>query len=70
MTGAGKSGAAVIQALRYLGRNRVYLSDQNIDPAIAHKLKRALSNTDKATLKRAALNGPDWVRPVVTAVIR
>ncbi len=61
MVGAGSSVGTIIQALRYLGSD-------NIDEDTIAKLKRALSPSDKRTLKKDIDSLPDWLRPVVAKI--
>jgi predicted transcriptional regulator of viral defense system len=61
MAGAGKTSGAVIQALRHLGRDA-------IDDGVVARLKKTLSDDDKAALRVDAA-APDWVRSVVANVV-
>lgn len=57
----GAMSAAVMEALRYLGKDRVG------DPEI-QRLRSLLSSRDRADLVRNIMFAPAWMRPVLEAV--
>ncbi len=63
MIHGSRPGKAVIQALRYLGRDRVSKS-------VITKLRNTLSVKDKADLVKALEYAPDWLRPAVNEIAR
>jgi hypothetical protein len=61
MATAGKMSGTVIQALRYIGRERV-------TPAHLQTLIRRLSTADKKQLLKARLSAPGWMRPMLADI--
>jgi hypothetical protein len=59
MATAGKPSGTVIQALRHVGRD-------NVNDEIIDKIKTALSDGDRAALKKDVDSAPDWMRPILT----
>lgn len=59
MATAGKPSGTVIQALRHVGRD-------NVNDEIIDKIKTALSDDDRAALKKDVDSAPDWMRPILT----
>lgn len=57
MATAGRISGTVIQALRYIGKDR-------LTPAHLAKLRRKLSAADKRQLFKDRLNAPGWMRPL------
>lgn len=63
LVGAGTTAGLVIQALRYLGRERV-------DDRVVQHLRRTLSVEDKRLLAREAHKAPTWMRPYLEDIGR
>src|SRR5262249_54046086 len=61
-TAVAKSSGIVIQALRHLGRKRV-------DVNVINKIRDVLSDDDKVLLKKDIDYAPDWIRPIVDAIV-
>ena len=61
MTGAGRPGGLVTQALRHLG-------PKNVDDSVVARLRTRLSDTDRAALATDAADAPAWIRKVVQRV--
>lgn len=61
MATAGRISGTVIQALRHLGKG-------NVTPAVVTRLRTAISEPDKKTVRRDLLLAPGWMRPVLTAI--
>ena len=59
MAWANRTSAAVVQALRWLGR------DMGTDPSVLEILRRSVSDDIKTELVRHQLQLPAWMRPVV-----
>lgn len=57
MATAGRISGTVIQALRYIGKDR-------LTPAHLAKLRRKLSAVDKQQLFKDRLKAPGWMRPL------
>lgn len=62
MAGAGKKAGAILQAIRYLGRD-------HLDDDIINKIKRRLSNDDKQALKQIAKYAPGWTKPTIDRMV-
>lgn len=58
---AGMISGMVVQALRYIGKERLTLAHRRI-------LSRRLNDADKKQLLKARLNAPGWMRPVLAEV--
>jgi len=63
LVGAGKVSGTVFQALRYLGKD-------GVDDVVIRRLRRALSQADKHTLRRDVAYVADWMHPVVDRIVR
>jgi hypothetical protein len=61
MATAGKISGTVIQALRYIGKDR-------LTPAHRQTLMRRLSAADKRQLLKDRLNTPGWMRPLLAEI--
>jgi hypothetical protein len=61
LAGAGTAAGAVVQALRYLGPSGV--TDEAVD-----RVRRALSPSDRAALRRHAAEAPAWLRPALLQI--
>lgn len=61
LVGAGTPSGLALQALRYLGRDRV-------DETVISRLGRQLSRRDKDALRRDATYAADWLRPIATRI--
>jgi hypothetical protein len=61
MQTAGRISGTVIQALRHLGKTQV-------TPEVISRLREALSDQDKQTLRQDLLLAPGWMRPLLAAV--
>lgn len=62
MSMAGRISGTVVQALRYIGRN-------NVNTDVISKLKKVLSDDDKAVLKKDINMAPEWMQPIIVDVI-
>jgi len=63
MATAGRTSGTVIQALRHIG------SKQIIRHHIEH-LRKALSASDRAQLKRDRVYAPGWMHSIINTVVR
>src|SRR6266404_5838438 len=63
MATAGRTSGTVIEALRYLGKNRA-------DDRVTSILRTTLSKEDKAALKRDTHKAPGWMRPVIEQITK
>lgn len=61
LAGLGRSTGTVIQALRYLGKDRVKKDS-------IRQLRNMLTNKQKKDIRRDILVGPDWIRKVVEQI--
>ena len=63
MITAGRTSGTIIEALRYLGKNRT-------DDRVVDILRNTLSKQDKTAVKRDARNAPGWMRPVIERITK
>jgi len=61
METAGKPSGLVIQALRYIGKDKV-------DSTVINQIKKKLSAPDKLILKKDIDSAPDWMRPLIMQI--
>jgi hypothetical protein len=61
MATAGKASGTVIQALKYLGKDKV-------DSNVIDRIRDVLSEQDKKELKKSIDTVPDWLRPFITEI--
>jgi len=57
----GRVAPLVLQALRYMG-------PQAITPEVIHRLRKTLSQRDKAELKRDLKYAPAWMKPAIEEI--
>ncbi len=61
LVGLGRQTGLVFQALRYLGKD-------NITDAVIQKLRSALTDQQKRSLRRDATRATDWARDCVAKI--
>ncbi len=62
MAGSGKLSGAVLQAIRYLGKDK-------LSSCIISKIKKQLTTNDKIELAMIKRNAPDWSRSTINQII-